>query len=184
MAAKKWRPAEPNRHRVAVAATGDNFGLIQIEWDAPAPRVGLQISDDHGETVIREKLDLAVLKRGVFKQRTTVASNATPSAGTVGPAEAAKHLNEKVTLEMTVRAVGGSRDKSMAFLNSSANFRDKDNFTVVLPMGKLADALKAKGIEDPITLKGKTVRVTGTVALFREAPQIVVEDAEQLAVVP
>ena len=32
--------------------------------------------------------------------------------------------------------------------------------------------------------RGKTVRVTGTVSTFRDSPQIVVEDAGQVEVVP
>jgi DNA/RNA endonuclease YhcR with UshA esterase domain len=67
------------------------------------------------------------------------------------------------------------------FLNSSADFRAKDYFTVML---RAPEAFKAKGIDDPgAYFKGKTVRVTGTVALFREAPQIVVEDVGQISVV-
>ena len=82
---------------------------------------------------------------------------------------------------MTVRNVGGTRDKKMVFLNSSADFRAKDNFTVVL---RAPESFKAKGIDDPsVYFRGKTVRVTGTVALFRDAPQIVVEDVGQISVV-
>jgi DNA/RNA endonuclease YhcR with UshA esterase domain len=47
----------------------------------------------------------------------------------------------------------------------------------------VASLLKAK-IEDPSAhYKGKTVRVTGTVKLYREKPEIVVEQADQIQVV-
>ena len=39
-------------------------------------------------------------------------------------------------------------------------------------------------IDEPMThYRGKTVRVTGTVSLFNDRPQIVVEDAGQITVV-
>jgi DNA/RNA endonuclease YhcR with UshA esterase domain len=101
------------------------------------------------------------------------------------PAEAAKKVNEKVTLEMTVNATGAPRSgATRVFLNSAANFRDPDNFTVVLDMRKVAEALKAAGVADPQSYyRGKTVRVTGTVTLYNDRPQIEVTDAGQISVV-
>ena len=98
------------------------------------------------------------------------------------PAEAAKRVNEKVTLEMKVQNTGKTRDDSRVFLNSS-DFRNPENFTVVLDMRKVAEGLKAAGVADPQAYyRGKTVRVTGTVSVFRDSPQIVVEDAGQITV--
>lgn len=188
MAARRWRPAEVNRHRVAVMTSGDNFGQVQIDWDAPEPRVSLQVRDEHGDVTIRQKVDLSLLRPGMLKPPPPAVASAGPKperpapAGTVPVEEAAKHVNEKVTVEMKVRNVGGTRDKKMVFLNSSADFRGKDNFTVVLRVPP--EALKEKGIDDPSAyFRDKTVRVTGTVALFRDAPQIVVEDVGQISVV-
>jgi alkaline phosphatase D len=186
MAAKRWRPAEANRHRVAVMTSGDNFGQVQIDWDAPEPQISLQVRDERGDATIRQKLPLGLLRVGTLKSSPAVASagpkaEASPGGGAMTAAEAAKHVGEKVTVEMAVRNAGGTRDKKTVFLNSSADFRSKDNFTVVL---RAPEAFKAKGIDDPgAYFKGKTVRVTGTVALFREAPQIVVEDVGQISVV-
>jgi len=54
-----------------------------------------------------------------------------------------------------------------------------------LMMRDIGDALKAAGVSDaPNYYKNKTVRVTGSVALFREKPQIVVDDVTMIAVVP
>ena len=91
----------------------------------------------------------------------------------VTPAEAAKKVNEKVVLEMEVKSTGG---KDVSFLNSEEDFKDVKNFTIFIPEAALEKFKKAK-VEDPKTFyKGKTVRVTGTVTLYREKPQIKVED--------
>jgi hypothetical protein len=46
------------------------------------------------------------------------------------PAEAAKKVNEKVTVEMEVKSTGG---KTARFLNSATDFKDDKNFTVFIP---------------------------------------------------
>jgi DNA/RNA endonuclease YhcR with UshA esterase domain len=105
---------------------------------------------------------------------------ADPPAKPITPAEAAKKVNEKVTVEMEVKSTGG---KEVNFLNSESDFKDAKNFTIFIPEAALETFKKAK-IDDPKTYyKGKTVRVTGTVTLYREKPQIKVEDAVQIEVV-
>jgi len=99
------------------------------------------------------------------------------------PEEATKHVNEKCTVLLEVKSTGATRDKSMIFLNSAAKFRNAKNFTVVIDQKALEKFKKAK-IEDPAAhFKGKTIRVTGTVTLFREHPQIKVDDPGQVSVV-
>ncbi len=99
------------------------------------------------------------------------------------PEEAAKHVNEKCTVVLEVKSTGATRDKSMIFLNSTANFRDAKNFTVVIDR-KALEQFKKDKIDDPAAhFKGKTIRVSGTVALFREHPQIKVEDPKQIRIV-
>jgi DNA/RNA endonuclease YhcR with UshA esterase domain len=99
------------------------------------------------------------------------------------PAEAAKHVDEKVTLEMEVKSVGMSKTGGVAFLNSAEDFRDKGNFTVFLGKDAVEKLKKANGDDLAAHFKGKTVRVTGTVKLYREKPEIVVDDPDQLQVV-
>ena len=186
MAARRWRPAEKNAHRIATMTSGDNFGLVAIEWDRSPPRVSLQIHDVDGDVTIQQKLDLTQLQPGaaiVSAPGVTIAAAATTTPEALTPLEAAKKVDEKVVLEMKVKATGKARDNSRVFLNSGS-FQDADNFTVVLDMKKAGDALKAAGAADPATYyKGKTVKVTGTVSVFREKPQIVVEDAGQISLV-
>ena len=96
------------------------------------------------------------------------------------PAEAAKKVNEKCTVEMEVQSTGGQTN---VYLNSKKNYRDADNFTVMIAREAL-DKFKAAKIDNPGDYyKGKTVRVTGTVTLFQEKPQIKVDAPEQIKVV-
>lgn len=96
------------------------------------------------------------------------------------PAEAAKKINEKCTVEMEVQSTGG---QSNVYLNSKKDYRAADNFTVMIGREAL-DKFKAAKIDKPGEYyKGKTVRVTGTVKLFAEKPQIKVESPEQIKVV-
>jgi DNA/RNA endonuclease YhcR with UshA esterase domain len=100
-----------------------------------------------------------------------------PPAKPVTPAEAAKKVNEKVTVEFEVKSTGG---KGVCFLNSEEDFKDAKNFTVFIPEAAV-EKFKAAKIDDPRThFKGKTVRVTGTVTLYREKPQIKVETPDQI----
>jgi hypothetical protein len=99
----------------------------------------------------------------------------------ITPAEAAKMVDQQCTVEMKVQSTGKSR--TLVFLNSEENYRDDKNFTVVI-FEKGLEGLKKQKIDDPAThYKGKTVRVTGTVTLYNQKPQIKVEDAEQIQVV-
>jgi DNA/RNA endonuclease YhcR with UshA esterase domain len=94
-------------------------------------------------------------------------------------AEAAKKVNEKVTVEMEVKSTGG---KGICFLNSEADFKDVNNFTIFIPKETMEKFEKAK-IDDPQKhFKGKTVLVTGTVTLYQKKPQIKVDEPEQIKV--
>ena len=96
------------------------------------------------------------------------------------PAEAAKKLNEKLTVEMEVKSTGG---RGVCFLNSEADHRDAANFTLFIAEATVEKFKKAK-IDDPRThFKGKTIQVTGTVTLHQSKPQIKVDDPEQIKVV-
>ncbi len=96
------------------------------------------------------------------------------------PAEAAKKLEMKVTVELLVQSTGG---RNNAYLNSHADYRDAANFTIFIPRTALPKFAAAK-IEKPIDYyKGKTIQVTGTVTLYEQKPQIRVEDPAQIKVV-
>ena len=97
--------------------------------------------------------------------------------GVLSPAEAAKKVGEKVIVQYTVASTGGQVN---LYLNSEKDFKSKDNFAVVLtPKGKTGKWEKTTGD----TFKGKTIRVTGMVKLFKNSPQLDVSDEKQLEVV-
>ncbi len=96
------------------------------------------------------------------------------------PAEAAKKVDEKVVVEMEVKSTGGKNNR---YLDSEENYKDDHNFTVFIPKDAL-DKFKEAKIDDPaVYYKGKTVRVTGAVALHENKPQIEVEDPAQIEIV-
>jgi DNA/RNA endonuclease YhcR with UshA esterase domain len=97
------------------------------------------------------------------------------------PAEVAKKVGEQVTVEMEVKSAG--KGSGVVFLNSEADFKDAQNFTLFIGRAG-AEKFKEAKVEDPAAhFKGKTVRATGTVTLYRERPQIVIEGPAQLVVV-
>jgi DNA/RNA endonuclease YhcR with UshA esterase domain len=99
----------------------------------------------------------------------------------VTPAEAAKLIGKKVTVEMAVKSTGKSR--GVFFLNSEEDYRSAGNFTAFINATAAKRFREAK-IDDPAAhFKGKTVRVTGTVKLYRDKPEIVVEDPKQVEIV-
>lgn len=65
-AAKAWRPQEANRHRVGTMNWGDNFGLIDLDWDRPEPLVRLQVRDVEGDILLQQKIPLGTLRPGVL----------------------------------------------------------------------------------------------------------------------
>jgi DNA/RNA endonuclease YhcR with UshA esterase domain len=99
----------------------------------------------------------------------------------VTPPEAAKLVDKKVTVEMAVKSTGKGR--GVFFLNSEVDHRSAVNFTAFINEAGAEKFREAK-VDDPAAhFKGKTVRVTGTVKLYRDKPEIVVEDPKQVEVV-
>ncbi len=55
--------SEPNRHRIGTMFWGNNFGLIEIDWDAePSPRIRLQLRDEEGDVMFQQKFPLDLLR--------------------------------------------------------------------------------------------------------------------------
>ena len=99
----------------------------------------------------------------------------------VGPAEAAKQVNEEVTLQMEVKSA--ALREGVCFLNSEEDFKDAKNFTVFIDKEALAKFKEAR-IEDPAAhFKGKTIQVKGKVTLYRERPEIKLSGPEAIKVV-
>lgn len=178
-AAKTWRPAEANRHRVAAMPFGDNFGVVAIDWEKRA--VSLQLRDDGGEVVVRHTVPLDLLKtKTAAGAKSAAAPKAPLPAGVIGPEEAIKKVGEEVTVQMEVaggRAVSGGK---RILLNSEKDFRATTNFTVVVNEKAMTGRFEKATFE---TFDGKTVRAKGKVTLFKDAPQVQIDDAARLEIV-
>jgi len=97
------------------------------------------------------------------------------------PEEALTKINEKVTVQMEVKSSGGGN--TTRYLNSMADYKDRNNFAIIIFRSDLAPFIKA-GIDDPaVYYKGKTIRVTGTVSTYRGQVQIKVDDPQQIKVI-
>lgn len=98
----------------------------------------------------------------------------------IGPAEAAKRVDQIVTVAMQVKSARVVND--VCFLNSEDDRKHPDNLTLFLGSEAIA-ALKKAGVKSPAAhYRGKTVRIQGRVTLYRDRPQIVVDDPSQLKV--
>ena len=184
-ASKTWRAPEKNTHGVATMPYGDNFGSVLIDWDAKEPAVSLQIHNEKGDVVIRHDVPLSVLKPGGVTAQQITGGSAKPSEqpkpgeGAISVEDAKKMVGETVTVEMLVNAAAGSPGTQM-FLNSEKDFKSKNNFTVMVR----SSAIKGKWEKaDVNTFKGKVIRVTGKVELYKEKPEIVVTESTQLDLV-
>ncbi len=171
-ATKNWRAPEPNAKRVAGMPYGDNFGFISIDWNGDDPRVAVQIRDEDGDATCGFKVRLSTLKG-----TGPVVVQKLPD-GILSPADAAKKTGEKVTVQFTVQSVGG---KANLYLNSSKDFRAKDNFAVSLPV-KLQVGMWAKAGAD--TFVGKTIRATGKVEVNKQGSiQLEITEEKSLEIV-
>jgi alkaline phosphatase D len=167
-AAQKWREPEKNTKRLASMPYGNNFGLVTIDW-GDDPRVHVQIRDEEGDATCGFKVRLSTL-------RGTLAEQPKLPAGVLNPAEAARKVGEKVTVQFAVGSAGGQTN---LYLNSEKDYRARGNFAIVLT----PDARKGKWARAAAdTFTGKTVRATGTVKLNKDAPQLEIADEKDLEV--
>ncbi len=172
---KEWRAPEKNTHRVSAMPYGDNFGVVTIDWTAPEPIVGLQLRDVTGEIVVRQTFPLGLLKPDPKEK-----DKPKVPEGVLTPLEALKKVGEEVTVQMEVvggRAVAGGK---RILLNSDKDFGSDRNFTVVVNEKAMTGAFD-KATYD--TFKGKTIRAKGKVTVFKDAPQIQIDDAKALEIV-
>jgi uncharacterized protein (TIGR03067 family) len=97
------------------------------------------------------------------------------------PAEAAKKVNEQVTLQMDVKAA--AKVGTNCFLNSEENYRDAKTFTVFINKDTL-EKFKTAKIDDPAAhFRGKTIQVTGKVVLYQNRPEIVLAGPDAIKIV-
>ncbi len=182
-ASQTFRLPEKNRQRVSAMPYGNNFGMIVIDWAKPDPTISLQLRHEDGEISSQVRVPLSKLraKAGAQPAGAKDPAKAVPLPdGVVSPAEAIKKVGDEVTVQFAVAAgrvvSGGKR----ILLNSDADFKAKDNFTVVVNEKAMTGPFDKATFD---TFKGKTVRAKGKVTEFKDAPQIQIDDAKNLEIV-
>ncbi len=101
----------------------------------------------------------------------------------VKAADARNHINERCTVEMTVRSSKNAAGHSEYYLDSEEDFHDEKNFAVVISYDH-ADLFKKAGIEDPAEhYKGKSLQVTGKVIHENDQVRIRVADPKQIKII-
>lgn len=100
------------------------------------------------------------------------------------PEQAIQKVNEKVVVQMTVKAAKNRLEKrGEIYLDSEEDFHNAKNLGIVVTR-KGAAAFKKKGIDDPAAhFKDKKIQVTGTVLLKQERPRIEVDDPKQIQLI-
>ncbi|HZW34019.1 MAG TPA: hypothetical protein VFF52_25065 [Isosphaeraceae bacterium] len=97
--------------------------------------------------------------------------------------EARNHIDERCTVEMTVRASKNAAPRREYYLDSEEDFHDEKNFAVVISYDH-AGLFQQAGIDDPAEhYKGKKLRVTGKVIREHDQVRIRVEDPKQIQIV-
>jgi DNA/RNA endonuclease YhcR with UshA esterase domain len=102
----------------------------------------------------------------------------------LSPAEAIKKVNEKVMVEMVVKASKNRLEKrGEIYLDSEQDFRDERNLAIVITKAG-APRFKEAGVDDPaVHFKGKTIQVQGTLIIKDNRPRIEVDDPKQIQIV-
>jgi alkaline phosphatase D len=176
-----WRSLEKNQHRVATMQFGNNFGLIEIDWDAKDPLVRLQIRDEQGDITIQQKVPLSVLTIG--KLQHSERPQVKLASGEILTRELLeKNLNKEVTVTVKIQSTGMSKTKGFVFLNAAKSFMDDNNFTIVLTR-EAQEQMKTAGIAAPQKhYLGKSIRVEGTLGMYQDRPEIIVKEAGQIKI--
>ena len=98
-------------------------------------------------------------------------------------AEAKAHLNEKAVVELVVKSSRLLDTGKYCFLNSEKDFHQKTNFTVTITAAALEKFSEA-GIDDPAEhFHGQTIHVAGKITLYKNQPQIQIDDPQQITII-
>jgi hypothetical protein len=96
--------------------------------------------------------------------------------------DAKNHIDERCTVEMTVRSSKNAAPRREYYLDSEEDFHDEKNFAVVISYDH-AEAFQKAGIEDPAEYyKGQKLRVTGKVIHENDQTRMRVEKPDQIKV--
>ncbi len=98
-----------------------------------------------------------------------------PQIQAIAATDVRSHIGQTVTVESVVGEVHHSASGSAVFVNMDGHYPN-NAFTVVIFKDDLS---KFSNLD---TLKGRTVRVTGAIKLYRGMPEIVLSDPGKLKV--
>ena len=103
-----------------------------------------------------------------------------PAPKPLTPADAAKKVRGKVTVEMLVKSTGGNEN---CYLNSEADFMSDTNFTIFIPKDT-KEKFKKLGVKNPAEhFDQKTIQATGTVILVEKKPRIAIVEPDQIKII-
>ncbi len=99
----------------------------------------------------------------------------------LAPAEAAKKVDQEVTVRMQIKSATLRGD--VCFLNSEEDFKSPDNLGLFIGKDALAKFKEAK-IDDPVAhFEGKIVQVKGKVTLYHDHPEIKLNGPDEIKIV-
>jgi alkaline phosphatase D len=179
---KKWREQEPNRYRVSSMPFGDHFGMVVIDWAASEPTISLQLRDTAGEITLKQTFPISLLKPTQKKddpKKEPKKEDKLPE-GVLTPSEAAKKVGENVTVQFDIKSLRAVNEGKRILMNSDKDFKAKENFTVVLNAKGMTGKWE-KATAD--TFKDKTIRAKGKVTMFKDSPQIQIDDEKDLEII-
>jgi alkaline phosphatase D len=169
----RWRPTEPNSRRVAALQYGNHFGAIEIDWHQPDPMIRLQLRHEDGELAVQTRVPLSTLQATTRRQ---------PLPEGVSTPQTARKLQPGTRVTVRYRVEGGRdfSDTGRVLLNSHIDFRHETNLTVVIGPEALVDQYKNANVQ---FFMGKEIEVTGEISVYRDQPQIVVNDPVQIKII-
>lgn len=169
---------------------------------APAEMLAETYGSDHRPVVSTVKLDFApstptpapaayLVPTALPRPAKSTKRTATPmSVAALGPpvpvalADVAANVGKHAAVEFVVLSGNKLESGRMAFLNAKENFRDADNFTVVINTEGLKK-FEAAGISNPSEhFHGKRIRATGVIADRSGARQIIVSEPASIELAP
>jgi hypothetical protein len=124
----------------------------------------------------------------VFLALAAIASSAGMSPGddkekVVAAPDAKNHVDERCTVEMTVRSSKNAAPRREYYLDSEEDFHDDKNFAVVISYDH-AELFQKAGIDNPADhYMGKKLRVSGKIIRENDQIRIRVEDPQHIKIV-
>lgn len=95
----------------------------------------------------------------------------------IQPERAKDYIGKRKKVRMKVLSGGWSKTQTVCFLNSMQDYRNPDNFSVMIG----TRVLKEYHFNPVAYFRGKTILVEGDIRLYKGRPEIVVDDPSQLS---